>query len=212
MNIQEFIKKREFVYHLTDNRNIDIIKLDGILLSTKTIANRTNLNAQEIKQFLGTRRAIHCTKEIDDKIYHIRDQKPISTKNLQKCLTNGWTVEDFLNLLNSRVFFWPTIKRLNSHYSRYEGENPVIIKVSSSSLFSLNNHAEFSRLNTGATRSNSYLNGSPPVRGEGTFLPSHQYENTIGSIAEVTFPDSCQLPNNFFIGLSPNGPWEEVTL
>ena len=212
MKTDEFINKRPFLYHLTDKINFNLIKINGLLLCTSTIAGLSELNPEEQHLYLRTRRGTHTSITVGEAEYLIRDQQPISLKNLEKCLTNGWNTGDFLYHLNSRVFFWPTTKRLESHYSRYKEESPIIIKVSSGALIELNPHVEFCRLNSGATRSNSHLNGAPPERGIETFLPADSYTNTIGSVAEVTFPDRCQLPNKIFVGETPNGPWTEITL
>jgi hypothetical protein len=209
MEIEKFKQNRDFLYHLTDRRNWEIIKKDRILLSANIIVNKSDLSVEQKHSILDNRRSEHTKVSINNLDYFIRDQNPISLTNLKKCLTAGWTVSDFLNLLNGRVFFWPTIKRLNSHYSRYKNENPLIIKVETSSMIEVNNHAEFCRLNSGATRSNSYLNGAPPQRGEGTFLQAHLYQGSIGSVAEVTFQNQCVLPNKVYLGSCPDGPWTE---
>jgi hypothetical protein len=212
MKIEDFINKRPFLYHLTDVRNLELIKTNGLLLSTKSIVDKSRMDTNDKISFIRNRRQFHSTVEIDNQTYFIRDQKPISLTNLQKCLTNDWSTGDFLQHLNSRVFFWPTIARLERHYNRYQTEKPVIIKVSSRLLLELNPNADFCRLNSGATRSNSYLDGAPPKRGIETFLPADMYDNTVGSVAEVTFPNHCQLPTDFFTGGSPNGPWHHELL
>lgn len=212
MEIDKFIERNEFLYHLTDRRNWDIIKEVGSLHSTELIVNRSNLDEAEKNKILHNRRPVHAQIPINGFSYFLRDQRPISEKNLIKCLTNGWTVSDFLYHLNRRVFFWPTINRLRSHYDRYAHENPIIIKVSSRTMLALNKDAEFCRLNSGATRSSSYLNGAPPERGEDTFQPASLYKLPVRSIAEVTFPNSCELPKKFYIGNCPDGPWEEINL
>lgn len=212
MEITEFIKKKEFLYHLTDRENLERIKTTKELLSTETIINRSSLSKNEKNEFLTQRRKTHEVVVIDNDSYHIRDQRPISLLNLVKCLTTGFTVSDFFRMLNNRVFFWPTLQRLNSHYKRYSSENPIIIRVSTEALLNINSHAEFCRLNSGATRSNSYLKGAPPERGNGTFLPSEEFKYSVGKVAEVTFPNSCRLPNEIYIGNNPDGPWERIIL
>lgn len=207
MDINKFIEKREFLYHLTDRRNFKIIHRNGIMLSTKSIVDQSNLSVQDRLDFVRNRRPVCCIINVNDTTYHIRDQRPISLKNLSKCLTNGLNVGDFIQILNNRVFFWPTVKRLQSHYNRYADDNPLIIRVPTAEFLAINLHTEFCRLNSGATRSNCHHNGAPPERGLETFLPANLYDNSIGSVAEVTFPSSCQLCETFHIGYSPNGPW-----
>jgi hypothetical protein len=212
MKIEEFIKKKEFLYHLTDSDNLEKIKAEKKLLSTEAILNLTSFVENERIEFLSQRRKTHEIIEIGEDKYHIRDQRPISLLNLVKCLTTGFSVKDFFRMLNNRVFFWPTLQRLNSHYKRYSSENPIIIRVATEELLKINPHSEFCRLNSGATRSNSHLKGAPPERGNGTFLPAEEFKYTVSKVAEVTFPGSCKLPRSIYIGKSPEGPWEESTL
>jgi hypothetical protein len=212
MKIEEFIEKREFLYHLTDRENLERVKTHKELLSTESIVNLSSMEDDEKEEFLSQRRKSHATINVGDTSYRIRDQRPISLLNLVKCLTTGFTVKDFFRMLNNRVFFWPTLQRLESHYNRYKDERPIIIRVSTRELLDLNHHAEFCRLNSGATRSNSHLNGAPPERGEGTFSSAEIFNYSVGKVAEVTFPNNCKLPRNISIGNSLDGTWEEVTL
>ena len=212
MEIEKFLKKCEFLYHLTDPRNFEIIIKDGILLSTERILEQSNLSEEQRLTILRNRRPVHKTIDINGQTYYLRDQRPISVTNLSKCLTPGYDVGDFLQLLNNRVFFWPNLKRLYSHFNRYANENPIIIKVPTLEMLKINSHPEFCRLNSGATRSNSYLNGAPPERGEGTFVSAEQFNYHAGDVAEVTFYGTCRLPKKFFIGNSPSGSWREINL
>lgn len=212
MKLEDFTRKREFLYHLTDRENLDNILSQKAIFSTDTIVSKSALGPEEKEALLSNRRKTHINIDVDGVSHKIRDQRPISIVNLVKCLTTGYTVHDFFKLLNSRVFFWPTTKRLQSHYNRYKQEKPIIIKVSTEDLLTQNAHAEFCRLNSGATRSNSHLNGAPPLRGEGTFSPAVRFPHNVSDVAEVTFPNSCALPSKIFIGESPEGPWEAVKL
>jgi hypothetical protein len=212
MELNEFIQKRDFLYHLTDKENLTYIKEHKKLLSTESIVSLTSLSETEKEEFLSNRRKTHTEIKVGKSKYMIRDQRPISLVNLVKCLTTGFSVKDFFRTLNNRVFFWPTINRLRSHYNRYSNENPIIIKVPSEEIFKINNHAEFCRLNSGATRSNSYLNGAPPQRGKGTFVLAEFFKYPVGKVAEVTFSEECKLPGSIFVGNSPDGPWEKIIL
>jgi hypothetical protein len=207
MNIEEFIEKREFLYHLTDRRNFEIIRTNGILLSTKSIIARSNLSITDQQDFLRNKREEHSQIVIDNNSFHIRDQRPINIKNLIKTLTHGLSAYDFIEILNNRVFFWPTISRLSRHYERYSFENPIILKVATRSLISLNMNSEFCDINSGATRSHPKWNGGPPPRGLDTFLSHDRVNYSINKVAEVTFPDHCLLPRSIFISDTPFGPW-----
>jgi hypothetical protein len=47
----------------------------------------------------------------------IRDQKPLYERKLRKALIDC-TVQEWCQLLNRRVFFWPTVERLVTHIQR----------------------------------------------------------------------------------------------
>jgi hypothetical protein len=209
MDITKFIKLRPILYHLTDKRNIKNLQHNGgMLYSTTELVSMSTLSKEEKVEIIRERRPIHKEITCNGQLVHIRDQRPISIKNLQKCIPMGWSIGDYIQLLNEKVFFWPTLNRLNRHYNRYAHEKPVIIKVDTAILFNLNPQPEFCHLNSGATRSSSYYDGGPPPRGGATFLGASAYPFTQASVAEVTFPKLCSLPKKLQIGSSPNGPWK----
>jgi len=213
MDISKFIITRPFLYHLTDQRNLDYIgQKKGILFSTTEIIQRSELNADEKEKILRERRPNHTKVRINGFDISIRDQKPISIRNLSKCLTDGWSYGDFLYHLNNRVFFWPTIPRLSRHFNRYADERPLIIRVSSREIFELNQDPEFCRLNSGATRSSSHYGGAPPQRGKDTFLKADQYPYSVSGVAEVTFINMCQLPKVISLSNDPLGPWNNTVI
>jgi hypothetical protein len=62
----------------------------------------------------------------------IRDQKPLYERKLRKALMDC-TVQEWCQLLNRRVFFWPTAERLITHISAREnrGKNHLVLTVDS---------------------------------------------------------------------------------
>jgi len=210
MNLHEFIKKRPELYHLTAQGNLSIIKRSGKLYSTNKIIDLSN--DTKLSLLKRQRRPEHLIINIQEDSFSIRDQRPISEKALQKCLTDNWKCADFYEFLNDRVFTWPTKDRLQKHYDRYKNEEPVILVFKTKDVFDLNLEPLFARLNTGATRANSFLGGIAPRRGPNTFLKASDYERSIGSVAEVTFLNEMILPNSFEICYEPNGVRETITL
>lgn len=208
MKLETFITKRPYLYHLTDRRNLPLILDHGRLLSTNNIIDLSgNVNYQRIKR---QKRKEHTTIETDGKVYFIRDQRPISEKALQKCLTDNWSCADFYNHLNDRVFMWPNMERLWKHFNRYEHENPLILRFNTSDVLEANPHVKFSRLNSGATRANSYLGGKPPERGTGTFLSPDLFDLGVGQVAEVTFEGECILPESVYFSYRPDSQFLPV--
>jgi hypothetical protein len=62
----------------------------------------------------------------------IRDQRPLYERKLRKALIDC-TVQEWCQLLNRRVFFWPTVERLVTHISarRNRGKNHLVLAVDS---------------------------------------------------------------------------------
>lgn len=191
MDIKEFQKKRPCLYHLTSNKNLTNISSGKLLFSTKQIVKLTKTS----DEILRKKRTNHITIGDGETTFDIRDQRPISEKLLRGCLLDGMTLEEYYELLNERVFWWPTLDRLSRHFNKYAFEKPKIICVKTSELFEVNpDNVEFSRLNSGALRANSYLNGKAPDRGRSTFVAADKFEYGIGGVAEVTFLNQCKLP------------------
>lgn len=210
MVLGEFIEKRPFLYHLTDQKNIPLIVKYGKLFSTNSLIERSG--KEEYFLIKRIKRLTHYELKFNGEIFSIRDQRPISEKALKKCLTDNWECADYFEFLNNRVFMWPTIDRLSRHYVRYVSEHPIILRFETKSIVEINQNVKFSRLNSGATRANSYLGGKPPERGNETFKLAVDYAHSISSIAEVTFENECILPKTFCQSSSPNGIWELLNL
>lgn len=208
MTLQEFCDKRPYLYHLTDRTNLPIILKTKSLFSTKDIANFA-LPKKDVKGFLRGKRDNHVTLTANGIEYKIRDQKPILLTVLNRSLSGG-DAGDFIELLNTRVFWWPTLTRLIRHYNRYESESPIILRVNSADILELNKNVEFCHLNSGATRCHPKYGGNAPTRGKDSFLGPEFYNKGITSIAEVTFVDGCYLPEIIWIGDAPDGNWKLV--
>lgn len=210
MNQDKFISLRPYLYHLTDQRNIENIVRTKTLFSTKKIVESSNINNKT--DFLRTRRPMHETVCMGNFDCIIRDQRPISQLALSKCLTGGWRPSDFIEHLNKRVFFWCTTERLSRHFTRYKHENPCIIRCDTADILQLNRNIEYCRLNSGATRPNSFLGGIAPLRGYETFLSYDLYQLSPTSVVEVTVLEKCILPDSCYISESPSGPWSQLKL
>jgi len=208
MDLEQFIDKTPYLYHLTSQANSANIIREKRLLSANELISLSGDNAiQKVKR---EKRPEHFHLTVNGVGISLRDQQPISTVALPKCLTDNWTIGDFLYHLNDRVFMWPTLKRLWAHFNRYENEQPVIFRFDTRAVIEANPHVKFCRLNSGATRANSYLGGKAPERGPNTFLPAAQFDRAVREVAEVTFEGQCLLPPNFSYSNRPDGVFQEV--
>ena len=211
MEIETLIKKRQYIYHLTSRENVDLILNNRKIDSTVKLITNSNLDDNEKTAVLTTRRVGHfyINNANGDEVM-IRDQNPISIKSLNKCLTDGWSSEDFLYHLNNRVFFWPTLKRLNIHFEKYKEEKPIIFRCLTEDMLALNDNIKLCHLNSGATRCHHMWGGAPPPRGADTFVDIKDFDYPVGRLAEVTFEESCILPETLWISDNPNGEWNKV--
>lgn len=207
MDIKEFANRNPFLYHLTDPSNAKNIINNAMLFSTQYIAENSFSNAKEATAFLHSKRDRHVELKIGQQKFMIRDQQPVSMKVLDRSLTKKMNAGQFLALLNKRVFWWPNLNRLRRHYVRYQGENPIILRVDTIEMLSLNENVELCHLNSGATRCHPAYGGNAPTRGIESFADPKVYERPISSIAEVTFVESCKLPIRYWTANNPEGKW-----
>jgi hypothetical protein len=208
MDLNKFIEKTPFLYHLTSEKNASYIIKERKLHSANQLIEMSG--DHELQHVKREKRNGHLTFKIGESEVSLRDQQPISLVALPKCLTDGWQVGDFLFHLNERVFMWPNLKRLWAHYNRYKLEKPVIFRFSTEDILIANPHVKFCRLNSGATRANSYLGGIAPHRGPNTFLNAEEFTLPINNVAEVTFENICIIVGDFSIADNPDGPFKMV--
>lgn len=208
MDIQKFIISRPYLYHLTSSQNADNISSTKNLFSANTLIDMTN--DESLQGVKRARRAEHQTIVIGENTFFLRDQRPISEKALAKCLTNNWSVGDFLFHLNDRVFMWPTLDRLWKHFTRYEQERPIIFRFSTSDIIEANPHVKFCRLNSGATRPSSYLGGIAPLRGAESFVVADQFDRQVRDVAEVTFENECKIAGPIWSSARPDGDFHQM--
>jgi hypothetical protein len=158
---------------------------------------------QDRETFLSTRRAVNTLVGNEYYSFVLRDQAQIKENALRRSLVDC-TYEQFINLLNSRVFFWPTLKDVAAHYGTYETEGPRILRFNTAEIFALNNPPMFCKFNSGATRPHQYYNGNPAPRGLNTFVNVENLDCVPSKVREVTFGQFCLLPESLAISESPD--------
>lgn len=123
----------------------------------------------------------------------VRDQKPMSYGGLARALPPGTSAAEWITLLNSMVFFWPTVERLKRFINarEYRGQRKTILvfdtlKTVSSEL----ERVRLSRLNSGCTKPFPHLRSTTD-----TFLPISEYgfwerkSRGLDPLAEVAIQD-----------------------
>ena len=171
MEIQTFVDQFPRLYHSAEPGSWPLIAEHG-LRSTSALMDlfecppdvREQIEARHRPNKIPITHPIYGTAVV-------RDQKPMSDAALRKVLVDG-SPADWYRLLNGKVFFWPTEKRLKSFLGAraYRTSNHVVITVASSRLFA--RHKEqvtLSPINSGATLY------KPVPRGQGTFQSIDDY-------------------------------------
>jgi alkylated DNA nucleotide flippase Atl1 len=103
--------------------------------------------------------------------FEIRDQKPLNVDKLQSCLTD-MAVSEWVELLNRKVFFWPTDQRVEDLLGAlaYRGREHLVLVVNTESLLAVHESAvTLAPINTGSVLYD------PPPRGRHTLLPIADY-------------------------------------
>src|SRR5436305_14042904 len=101
----ELAKHYPRLYHMADHGSWDGIQRHG-LLSTEALVDLFEVAAENRDEILTRQRTspaiIHHPKH---GTAVVRDQKPLNRRKLEGCL-NGCSFPQWLQMLNSRVFFW----------------------------------------------------------------------------------------------------------
>lgn len=150
-----------YIYHLAEAANWPSIRRNG-LLSTTQLLDRAGLRGERRTWLECCQRLEHT--ELPTGVY-LRDQKPLPAAALRKCLV-GMTPVEWYALINSKVFFWLDVDRLNRQRGACERRPQVVLEVDAMRLVA--RHADriaLSRINTGNARRR------PATRGRSTFVP-----------------------------------------
>ena len=95
----------------------------------------------------------------------LRDQMPMPPSALEKCLV-GVSPAQWYELLNSKVFFWFDLKRLERQRRAVGGEDQIVLVIDTERLLAQHEaHAAVSPFNTGNARR------KPAPRSPATFVP-----------------------------------------
>jgi hypothetical protein len=116
--------KREIriAYHLVDIRNLKSIQAHGLLSTQSLVQRSTNVDRAILRQHRPE------GKYLDFGAF-IRDQSNMQRKSLERVLRSGVTPEDWFELLNSKVFFWLDLNRLNCHRAACKSQKQAALAI-----------------------------------------------------------------------------------
>jgi hypothetical protein len=148
------------VFHLAEADNWPSIQKHGLLCATALLglAGNTEADRQRVARHRATRTVLSNGAVV-------RDQTPMPPAALRSCL-HGMTPDEWYALLNSKVFFWADVERLNRHLHACRRHPQVVMVIEAATLLSrYNTRAAVSPFNTGNARRR------PASRGHATFVP-----------------------------------------
>ncbi len=149
------------IYHLADADNWSSIRNNG-LLSTSALLRQSGVVTED-------RDRIERSQRLQDMVLpngvRLRDQKPMPPEALEQCLV-GMTPTEWYALINSKVFFWVDLGRLDRQRMACARRPQVILGIDTARLvMRYADHITLSRINTGNARRR------PAKRGRCTFVP-----------------------------------------
>lgn len=191
--LDEFIRLRPFLYHVTCRENLQAVRIHRRIHTTLSLlkaANRLDL--------ADVRRESYVPLDTPFGRLLLKDQRPLIEANVQ--LAPEWDFAAFVRYLNGFTFFWPgnddgpigSGRRLLAHY---EPEGPVVLRIPTRDMLSVNGALtpEFSAFNSGAPRFHS---GRPARRGPDLFAPASAFPRRAAEVIEVAFWADVALPES----------------
>jgi len=194
MNVSELISTYPRVFHSASGLAWPSIKQHG-LLSTERLLHLFDVSPERQKELLTQRRSKSvklAAPGLPSAV--IRDQKPM--KFLEEKIEPGGYVESFLTAINSRVFFWPIVERLDRlrNAKEYRNVEQVILHIDTKMLVERYEfQIELCRFNSGAITQRNH-----PLRSRESWVAIGRYPHSeyrrrhgrVGALAEVTVLDA----------------------
>jgi hypothetical protein len=171
MDAEEIATHYPRLFHMANVGSWPSIRRDG-LLSTRSLVDLYEVDGELRDEILTTRRRKSIPLEHPELgTAVVRDQLPLREKTLEKCLTD-MTLQDWLETLNSRVFFWldePHLEGLLGAKAYREDAHDVITVDTAALVAREGTKVRLSPINSGSTLYN------PRPRGSQTFMPILDY-------------------------------------
>ena len=182
-----------YVYHLAEAGNWPLIQRDG-LRCTASLLRQAKVRGSALNRHGREQRPANVLLPSGVTIRH---QRPMPPAALERCLVD-MTPNEWYALLNSRVFFWPDVARMNRQRLACAADPQVLMVIDTTALLARYGHRAYvSPINTGNARRR------PAKRGQATFVP---YDRWISD----RWTSECAA-----LGISPrsaNHPPAELTI
>jgi hypothetical protein len=170
--VEEFLKICPKLYHMAEQGSWPSIRERG-LLSTTALLDLYSVSGRERELIEDERRPTSVlVRKVGLADAVVRDQIPMGDKALRRCLQDGLQPRDWYRLLNGKVFFWVSKKRLIRLLGAkaYRNKKHDILELDSERLIGkLAEHIWLCPINSGSTIMN------PRPRGKSTFARIQDY-------------------------------------
>ena len=154
MTVEKLAKRYPRLYHVTTPGAWLNIKKHG-LWSTSYILEQFGIKGIQRTLIETKRRTSEIALEHPSYGYIIiNDNIPLNEQILKNCLNDGLVPEDWLRMVNSRVFFWPNKEKLNRLLAARGNKNRLREVIVVDTLSLIKKHAErieLSPINSGST-------------------------------------------------------------
>jgi hypothetical protein len=194
VDVEELIANHPQVFHTMSADAWPSVQRHG-LLSTRRLVDLFDLGPAERDRLLGAPRKQSTVLRAPGLLPAvIRDQKPM--KFIAEKIDPDSSLAEYLDAINSRVFFWASPQRLDRlrQAQAYRAEDQVVLHVDTRALVERHGpRIELCRLNSGAVTQKNH-----PVRGHRSWLPIAEYpyeeyrrrHGRDGALVEVTVLDA----------------------
>jgi hypothetical protein len=208
IDLTHLLRLRPFAFHTSGKLNFYAIEKSRTLRSTSDL-----LRGSDRTDLLRGRRLRSEDVELPDGVVCIRDHRPLRPRSIQ--LETGCSLEDYVDLLNARVFLWLGTRSGpnrpgRAHASIYAAEGEIFtLRIPLRALLDANrsNHPYVARCNSGAAR---HVNGQPVPRGPSTFRLLHQAEFPAREAIQLSFIQTAHLPPETEFASCTSGPWRTL--
>ncbi len=184
----ELVELYPELYHMASLGSWQSIKRHG-LLSTSALLDLLTYAGLEREAIESRHRPETISiRHPDYGSAQVRDQKPMSDGALQRCLQDSLTPANWYGLLNSKVFFWPTKKRLCTMLNArpYRADAHDVLIVDTAKLLQRHlSRVTLSPMNSGCTKPRAWPRGRDTFRALGHYpLQQRRQYGRNGAVAE----------------------------
>jgi hypothetical protein len=189
----EFVDAYPTLFHISLAQNVEQVMRYG-LLSTSALLDLCEVDGEKRFKIESCQRPrpIRISDSVHEE-FLINDQAPMIAASLSKCLID-LSPEQWCRSLNSRVFFWPTNKRLARHLgATLATRHPrIVFSFQTRTIFDVLDFDsfEFSAINSGNTMRKAAQRGSATfLKAKGYPFQERRKSRGLGdAVAEVTYP------------------------